>query len=204
VRARDTEGRLGPPGQEARATTSAAEPTDVTAPSRPGRTRGQVVGSRAVRLSWAASEDDTGVLSYDVHQGPSKMHSVGGARTATVVTGLRPGTRYAFTVRARDASDNASAPGDTVRLTTPLRRRPRHRARHLPRDRAAHSFHVGRGPRCPPRPDPGETARRQPGRVLGGAGGDDRVGGGWAGRWNPSPGRGPSACAAACGDVGCP
>jgi hypothetical protein len=44
---------------------------------------------------------------------------VGEGQTATVVTGLRPGTRYAFTVRARDAVDNLSPAGATVRLTTP-------------------------------------------------------------------------------------
>jgi len=58
-------------------------------------------------------------VSYDIYQGTAKIHSVGGAQTATVVTGLRPGTHYAFTVRARDAADNLSAPGSTVRLTTP-------------------------------------------------------------------------------------
>jgi chitodextrinase len=78
-----------------------------------------VIGSREVELSWSASTDDRAVASYDIFQGSSKIHSVGGAQTATVVTGLRPGTRYAFTVRARDAADNVSPPGTTVRLTTP-------------------------------------------------------------------------------------
>ncbi|WP_406438071.1 fibronectin type III domain-containing protein [Streptomyces sp. NBC_01613] len=119
VRARNTEGRLGPPGREVRATTPAAVAADDTAPNRPGKARGRAVGSRAVELSWSASTDDRAVLSYDIYQGSSKIHSVGGAQTATVVTGLRPGTRYAFTVRARDAADNVSPPGSTVRLTTP-------------------------------------------------------------------------------------
>ncbi|MCI3279287.1 fibronectin type III domain-containing protein [Streptomyces cylindrosporus] len=119
VRARDTAGRLGPPGREVRATTPAAVAADGRAPTVPGGARGRVVGSRAVQLSWSAATDDTGVVSYDVYQGGSKIHSVGGAQTATVVTRLRPGTRYAFTVRARDAADNVSPPGATVRLTTP-------------------------------------------------------------------------------------
>ncbi len=59
-----------------------------------------------------------GVVSYDVYQGGSKIHSVGGGQTATVVTGLRPGTAYAFTVRARDAADNLSPASAAVRLTT--------------------------------------------------------------------------------------
>ncbi|MFF4801060.1 fibronectin type III domain-containing protein [Streptomyces sp. NPDC001351] len=119
VRARDTEGRLGPPGRQVRAATPAAVATDDTAPTRPGGVRGRPVGSRAVELSWSASRDDRAVVSYDVYQGTAKIHSVGGAQTATVVTGLRPGARYVFTVRARDAADNLSPPGATVRLTTP-------------------------------------------------------------------------------------
>ncbi|MFD5568582.1 MULTISPECIES: fibronectin type III domain-containing protein [Streptomyces] len=118
VRARDAEGRLGPRSREVRATTHAAGAADRSAPSRPGAVRGRVVGSRAVQLSWTASADDRGVASYDVHQGGTKIHSVDGAQTATVVTGLRPGTRYSFTVRARDAADNVSPAGRAVRLTT--------------------------------------------------------------------------------------
>jgi chitodextrinase len=119
VRARDTEGRLGPPSREVRATTPAAAAADRSAPTRPGELRGRTAGSRAVQLSWAASADDRDVVSYDIYQGGTKIHSVGGDQTAAVVTGLRPGTRYSFTVRARDAADNLSPAGRTVRLTTP-------------------------------------------------------------------------------------
>jgi chitodextrinase len=119
VRARDTAGRLGPRSREVRATTPAAPAADRTAPTRPEGLRGRTVGSRAVRLSWAAASDDRGVVSYDIHQGGMRIHSVGGSQTAAVVTGLRPGKRYAFTVRARDAADHLSPASGTVRLTTP-------------------------------------------------------------------------------------
>ncbi|PAZ09505.1 hydrolase [Streptomyces sp. SA15] len=118
VRARDTEGRLGPRSREVRATTPAAVAADRSAPTRPGNLRGRAAGSRAVQLSWAASKDDRDVVSYDIHQGTTKIHSVGGSQTAAVVMGLRPGTRYVFTVRARDAADNVSPAGGPVRLTT--------------------------------------------------------------------------------------
>lgn len=118
VRARDAEGRLGPRSRQVRATTPAAVAADRTAPTRPGGTVGRAAGSRAAQLSWSASTDDREVVSYDVYQGGTKIHSVGGDRTATVVTGLRPGTRYSFTVRARDAADNLSPAGAPVRLTT--------------------------------------------------------------------------------------
>ncbi|MEU6375757.1 fibronectin type III domain-containing protein [Streptomyces sp. NPDC046909] len=118
VRARDADGRLGPPSAEVRATTPAAGKADSAAPTPPGHPVGKVIGSRAVQLSWSASSDDRGVLSYDILQGGTKIHSVGGSQTATVVTGLRPGTRYSFTVRARDAADNLSPASGAVRLTT--------------------------------------------------------------------------------------
>ncbi|MFJ6916043.1 fibronectin type III domain-containing protein [Streptomyces sp. NPDC101133] len=117
VRARDPDGRLGPRSREVRATTPAAV-ADESAPTRPGDVRGRAVGSRAVQLGWSAAKDDRDVVSYDVYQGDAKVHSVGGGQTAAVVTGLRPGTRYAFTVRARDAADNVSPASAVVRLTT--------------------------------------------------------------------------------------
>ncbi|MEU3844579.1 fibronectin type III domain-containing protein [Streptomyces sp. NPDC028635] len=118
VRARDRAGRLGPPSREVTATTPAATAADRSAPTPPGRLTGRSAGSTAVQLSWTASRDDRKVVSYDVYQGGVKIHSVGGAQTATVVTGLRPGTRYAFTVRARDAADNLSPAAGPLRLTT--------------------------------------------------------------------------------------
>ncbi|MER5935990.1 fibronectin type III domain-containing protein [Streptomyces sp. NPDC001928] len=119
VRARDTDGRLGPPSKVVRATTPKAVAADRSAPTRPGKASGRAVGSRAVQLSWSQATDDRDVVSYDIYQGDTKIHSVGGNQTATVVTGLRPGTRYAFTVRARDAADNLSPATAAVRITTP-------------------------------------------------------------------------------------
>ncbi|MDC0769030.1 fibronectin type III domain-containing protein [Streptomyces sp. HD] len=119
VRARDTDGRLGPPSKVVRATTPKAVTADRSAPTRPGEVQGRAVGSRAVQLSWSEATDDRDVVSYDIQQGGTKIHSVGGNQTATVVTGLRPGTRYSFTVRARDAADNLSPATAAVRVTTP-------------------------------------------------------------------------------------
>ncbi|MFI2414420.1 fibronectin type III domain-containing protein [Streptomyces sp. NPDC018947] len=119
VRARDADGRRGPDSEKVRATTPAAAAADRSAPTPPANARGRAAGSRAVQLTWTAAEDDRGVVSYDVYQGDTKIHSVGGTQTAAVVTGLRPGTRYSFTVRARDAADNLSPASGAVRLTTP-------------------------------------------------------------------------------------
>ncbi|WP_217553649.1 fibronectin type III domain-containing protein [Streptomyces sp. GbtcB6] len=119
VRARGGDGSLGPRSRAVRATTPAMVAADRSAPTRPARPDGRAVGSRAVQLSWGASKDDRAVVSYEIWQGGAKIHSVGGNQTATVVTGLRPGTRYVFTVRARDAADNLSPASTALRLTTP-------------------------------------------------------------------------------------
>ncbi|GGV41059.1 hydrolase [Streptomyces longisporoflavus] len=118
VRARDAEGNVGPASKKQTVNTPAAAAADREPPSRPGSPRGAVEGSRAVTLSWGASKDDEGVASYEIYQGTSKIHSVDGSERETLVTGLRPGTAYRFTVKALDAADNASPPSRTVRLTT--------------------------------------------------------------------------------------
>ncbi|MEU9338513.1 fibronectin type III domain-containing protein [Streptomyces sp. NPDC048290] len=118
VRARDAEGRLSEHSREVTATTPQAVAADDSPPTAPGRTTGRAAGSRAVQLEWGAAKDDQKVVSYDIFQGDSKIHSVGGNQTAAVVTGLRAGTDYAFTVKARDAADNVSPAGNAVRLTT--------------------------------------------------------------------------------------
>lgn len=118
VRARDAEGNVGPASKKLTVTTPAAASADREPPSRPGSPRGTVEGSRAVTLSWGAAKDDKGVASYEIYQGSSKIHSVGGNERRTLVTGLRPGTAYRFTVKALDAADNASPASRVVRLTT--------------------------------------------------------------------------------------
>ncbi|MGD6749965.1 fibronectin type III domain-containing protein [Streptomyces sp. BH105] len=118
VRARGTDGSLGPASTRVTVTTPAAVKEDRAAPTRPTGLRGEADGSRAVSLTWRAATDGRGVVSYDIYQGATKIHSVGGKETRALVTGLRPGTAYAFSVRARDAADNTSAASGTLRLTT--------------------------------------------------------------------------------------
>ncbi|MFD3842739.1 fibronectin type III domain-containing protein [Streptomyces sp. NPDC058642] len=118
VRTRDTGGNYSAPSRKVAVTTLAAPAEDGQPPTRPGRLRGKANGSRAVDLRWTASTDDQRVVSYDIYQGDAKMHTVEGAETRAVLTGLRPGTGYVFTVRARDAADNLSPASAPLRLTT--------------------------------------------------------------------------------------
>ncbi|MER5278711.1 fibronectin type III domain-containing protein [Streptomyces sp. NPDC002809] len=118
VRARDAAGNLSAPSTAAAVTTPAPTPADHEAPTRPVELRGKADGSRAATLSWGGSTDDVGVTSYDIYQEGSRIHSVPGTRTTARLTGLRPGTVYTFTVRARDASDTSSSDSNTFDLTT--------------------------------------------------------------------------------------
>ncbi|WP_055702900.1 fibronectin type III domain-containing protein [Streptomyces silaceus] len=118
VRARDAEGNVSEDSRKLTVTTPKATTADRRAPTRPTGLKGEAEGSRAAMLSWGRSTDDKAVASYEIYQGGSKIHSVGGGQTATLVTGLRPGTDYTFTVKARDAADNFSPASAEVRLTT--------------------------------------------------------------------------------------
>ncbi len=118
VRARDAAGNVSPPSATVTATTLRAAAEDRTPPTTPTGLRAAPDGSRAVTLRWSASEDDTEVTAYDVYQADTRVHTVPGTGTTARVTGLRPGTAYAFTVRARDAAENSSPDSAPADLTT--------------------------------------------------------------------------------------
>ncbi|WP_313897033.1 fibronectin type III domain-containing protein [Streptomyces sp. GC420] len=119
VRARDAAGNRSPHSAGVPVTTPSTGSADTEAPTRPSRLRGKAADGTSASLDWKRAKDDTGVASYDVYQGDAKIHSVPGDTTNTVVGGLRPGTDYTFTVRARDRADNLSEPSGAVRLSTP-------------------------------------------------------------------------------------
>ncbi|MFJ8078145.1 fibronectin type III domain-containing protein [Streptomyces sp. NPDC096176] len=119
VRARDAAGNLSAPSAAISVTTPAQAPDDRKAPTKPARVKGRVEGATSVSLTWERATDDTGVTSYDIYQEDSRIHSVSGNAATARVTGLRAGTVYTFTVRARDAAENSSPDSNSVDLTTP-------------------------------------------------------------------------------------
>ncbi|MEU3832111.1 fibronectin type III domain-containing protein [Streptomyces microflavus] len=118
VRSKDAAGNLSAPSKAIPVTTQATPPKDDTAPTVPAELTGAADGSRAATLTWGASKDDVGVTSYDIYQEGSRIHSVPASETKAKLTGLRPGTVYTFTVRARDASDKSSPDSKALDLTT--------------------------------------------------------------------------------------
>ncbi|MGW7364673.1 fibronectin type III domain-containing protein [Streptomyces sp. NPDC054841] len=118
VRALDAAGNASPHSASIAVTTLAPTAEDSRPPSTPGLPKGRVEGARAVTLTWGASSDDTAVTSYDIYQADSRIHTVPATTTTARITGLRPGTVYTFTVRARDAADNSSPDSATLDLTT--------------------------------------------------------------------------------------
>lgn len=118
VRARDGGGNLSAPSAAVPVTTPAPTPADEEPPTRPVKLRGTADGSRTATLSWGGSTDNVGVTAYDVYQEDARIHTVPGAQTTARLTGLRPGTVYTFTVRARDAADRSSPDSNALDLTT--------------------------------------------------------------------------------------
>ncbi|CAM5256176.1 fibronectin type III domain-containing protein [Streptomyces narbonensis] len=118
VRAHDAAGNTSPPSAIVTATTLPADTEDRTPPTAPKALRATADGSRAATLTWTPSRDDTRVTAYDVYQADTRVHTAPGTTTTAHVTGLRPGTAYAFTVRARDAAENSSPDSPRVELTT--------------------------------------------------------------------------------------
>ncbi|MEU7016612.1 fibronectin type III domain-containing protein [Streptomyces sp. NPDC046385] len=118
VRARDAAGNLSPDSAPVSATTLPATAEDRTPPTRPTALRVAAAGPDGAALAWRPARDDTRVTAYDVYQGDARVHTVPGTETTARLTGLRPGTAYSFTVRARDAAENSSPDSDPADLTT--------------------------------------------------------------------------------------
>ncbi|MFJ6793973.1 cellulase family glycosylhydrolase [Streptomyces sp. NPDC091268] len=94
------------------------DPTDTTAPTVPGGLTATAKTANSVSLSWAASTDNVAVTGYDVYRGTAKVNGTAVTGTTYTNTGLTPSTAYSYTVRARDAAGNVSAPSASLAVTT--------------------------------------------------------------------------------------
>ncbi|WP_424637270.1 discoidin domain-containing protein [Embleya sp. AB8] len=85
---------------------------DTTPPSAPTALRVTGTTPTGVSLSWTASTDNVGVTGYDVLRDGVRVGTSTG--TTYTDTGLTTGVAYSYTVRARDAAGNVSAPSAAV------------------------------------------------------------------------------------------
>lgn len=98
----------------------ACDPTaaDDTAPSQPLNLAATAISPTQVKLTWDDSTDNVGVTSYDVYRDGTLIGSAP-PPSGYVDQNAQSGHSYTYTVVARDAAGNASAPSDPAAVTTP-------------------------------------------------------------------------------------
>ncbi|AXE27625.1 hydrolase [Streptomyces globosus] len=92
---------------------------DTTAPAAPAGLTAQAGSATSVHVMWDAAAAADGVANYQVFQDGRLVRDLPAEKTMTDITGLAPQTSYTFTVRARDAAGNTSAPSAAARTATP-------------------------------------------------------------------------------------
>lgn len=92
---------------------------DTEKPTAPRGVTAQAGSATSVHVMWQRASDDEGITGYDVYREGKKAASVDATKLMTDIDRLTASTAYAFTVRARDAAGNLSAPSATVSVTTP-------------------------------------------------------------------------------------
>ncbi|WP_405918241.1 glycoside hydrolase family 6 protein [Streptomyces sp. NBC_00728] len=90
--------------------------SDTQAPTVPSGLTVSSTASDSVALTWNASTDDTAVTGYDIYRDGTKV--AGATSTSYTDKGLSASTTYKYTVSAKDAAGNASAPSTAVSATT--------------------------------------------------------------------------------------
>jgi chitodextrinase len=94
----------------------AGTPGDTQAPTTPAGLAVTAKTATSVSLAWSAATDNVGVTGYQVLRSGTVVASPTG--TTATVTGLSPATSYTFTVVARDAAGNTSAPSNALTVAT--------------------------------------------------------------------------------------
>jgi chitodextrinase len=90
---------------------------DSEAPSKPIGLTATAASPSQINLSWTPSTDNIGVTAYDVYRsnGTADPQNIGSTASPSFGdSNLAENTEYAYYVIARDASNNASSPSDTV------------------------------------------------------------------------------------------
>ncbi|MEU2543866.1 discoidin domain-containing protein [Streptomyces roseolus] len=110
VRAKDAAGNQS---ANSNTVTRQGDTGDTQAPTAPANLAFTEQTSGQVKLTWAASSDNTGVTGYDVYANNTLLTSVAG--NVTTYTDSRPANQtVTYHVRAKDAAGNQSANSNTV------------------------------------------------------------------------------------------
>lgn len=112
VIAYDISGKVAP----AASVTVLVPPTDTIAPSVPDAPTVTATSATTATVTWNAATDNIGILNYDVMLNGSVVATTTGTNAS--FAGLTPSTTYAYTVRARDTSNNLSAQSAEGSATT--------------------------------------------------------------------------------------
>jgi hypothetical protein len=90
---------------------------DTTKPTAPVSLAASNITPTGMTLTWTASSDNIGVTAYELYSGGNLVNgSITG--TSYVLSGLSCATTYAYTLKARDAAGNVSAPSNTINPQT--------------------------------------------------------------------------------------
>ena len=92
------------------------QPGDTQPPTVPTNLVAAPLSSTQIQLTWTASTDNVGVMSYKVYVGGSLLGSV--VSPSALINSLAPSTTYTFTVSACDAAGNCSAQSGQASATT--------------------------------------------------------------------------------------
>ncbi|WP_310225416.1 DNRLRE domain-containing protein [Paenibacillus qinlingensis] len=116
-----TTGRVGFASANDRVTLSemnvyGTELIDLQPPSSPGQFTAEAQSSKAIRLSWTASTDDSGIKLYSVYRNGVLLGTTN--LTAYVDEGLAPLSEYSYYVTATDVSNKVSESSAIVTTTT--------------------------------------------------------------------------------------
>jgi len=89
---------------------------DTESPSAPAALNSGGVTVTGIELSWNASTDNINVTGYDVLRNGAVVATT--QSSPYTDSGLTPATSYTYTVRARDAAGNLSAPSSALTVST--------------------------------------------------------------------------------------
>ena len=105
VKAKDAAGNISASSSTLNITTS--KNTDTQAPTAPSKPVSSNITGNSFTLSWSASTDNVGVVSYELYLGSDLIGTATG--TTYTYSSAVPSTTYLVTIKAKDAAGNLSS-----------------------------------------------------------------------------------------------